>query len=256
MADPTMEPTEKRIRVFLGGELVADTSDALMVFDVSYYPTYYFPAGDVRAGVLEERGTAEPVAERGPATSYTVRAGRREAVEAAWRYADGPLPELRDRVAFDFAAMGSWFEEDEEVFIHPRNPYKRVDVLASSRHVRVEVGGVTVAETSQPRVAFETGVPRRFYLPMIAVRQDLLTPSETVTFCPYKGEAIYWHLTVDGTTHEDLVWSYQWPVNESIALAGLVCFYPDRVTMHVDGGHHEAQPEDVATMPSPRAQRS
>jgi uncharacterized protein (DUF427 family) len=246
------EPTEKRIRTFLGGELVADTDDALMVWDVSYHPSYYVPLADVRPGVLEEAGTAEPVPGRGPAVAYTVRAGGREA--PAWRFAD--VPELADRVAFDFAAMGSWFEEDEEIWIHPRSPYKRVDVLPGSRHVRVEVGGVTVAETNRPTLVFETGVPRRFYLPMVAVRQDLLTPSDTVTFCPYKGEAIYWHLTVDGTTHEDLVWSYQWPVNESIAIAGLVCFYPDRVTTHVDGGLHPAPPEDVATMPSPRAQRS
>ena len=224
-----MEPCEKRIRAYLGGELVADSTRTLMVWDVPYHPWYYFPHADVRAELVPD---------------------------AALRPPDAAVGELEGFVTLSWDAMDGWFEEDEEVFVHPRNPYKRVDVAASSRHVTVSLGGVTVAESRQGRFVFETGVPRRIYLPKTDVRMDLLTPSDTLTFCPYKGEAIYWHLTLDGTTHDDLVWSYQWPVHESAALAGLVCFYPDRVETHVDGDRQQVPPEDVATMPSPRAGRA
>src|SRR5581483_8371281 len=102
--------------------------------------------------------------------------GERTAPGAAIRYPDSPIPQLRDLVRLEWDAMDAWFEEDEEVFTHPRDPYTRVDILASSRHVRVEVDGVTVAESASPRLLFETGLPVRYYLPKTHVRMDLLTP--------------------------------------------------------------------------------
>jgi uncharacterized protein (DUF427 family) len=131
--------------------------------------------------------------------------------------------------------MDAWFEEDEQVFTHPRDPYTRVDILPSSRHVRIEVGGVTIAESSRPTLVFETGLPTRYYLPKTHVRMDLLTPTETVSHCPYKGDAEYWSLDLGGETYPDLAWSYRTPLPESQKLIGLVAFYDEKVDLHVDG---------------------
>jgi uncharacterized protein (DUF427 family) len=131
--------------------------------------------------------------------------------------------------------MDAWFEEDEQVFTHPRDPYTRVDILPSSRHIRIEVEGVTVAESSKPTLLFETKLPVRYYLPKTHVRMDLLQPSESVSYCPYKGQAEYWSLRVDDTVHADLAWSYRTPLPESQRIAGLISFYTDKVDLYVDG---------------------
>jgi uncharacterized protein (DUF427 family) len=131
--------------------------------------------------------------------------------------------------------MDAWFEEDEPVYTHPRSPYTRVEALASSRHVRVEVDGVTVADSHRPTILFETGLPPRYYVPLTDVRQDLLRPSETQTRCPYKGTAEYFSVEVGGKVHADLVWIYRTPLPESAKVAGLVCFYDERVDLYVDG---------------------
>jgi uncharacterized protein (DUF427 family) len=131
--------------------------------------------------------------------------------------------------------MDAWFEEDEEVFTHPRDPYTRVDILPSSRHVRIEVDGVTVAESTKPTLLFETGLPVRYYLPKTDVRMDLLAPTETSSHCPYKGQADYWSLLLGETTVQDVAWSYRTPLPESQKIAGLVCFYPEKVDLYVDG---------------------
>ena len=124
---------------------------------------------------------------------------------------------------------------DEPVYTHPRDPYTRVDVLASSRHVRVEVAGAVVADSRAPRILFETGLPPRYYLPLQDVRMDLLRPSDTRTGCPYKGTASYFHLELDGRRYEDYVWIYRYPLPESQKIAGLVAFYNERVDLWVDG---------------------
>ena len=131
--------------------------------------------------------------------------------------------------------MDAWFEEDEQVFTHPRDPYTRVDVLSSSRHVRVEVNGVTIAETAKPTLLFETGLPTRYYLPKSHARMDLLRPSDTVSHCPYKGQAEYWSLRVGDEVRPDVAWSYRSPFPESQKIAGLISFYPEKVDLYVDG---------------------
>jgi uncharacterized protein (DUF427 family) len=120
--------------------------------------------------------------------------------------------------------MDAWFEEDEQVFTHPRDPYTRVDILPSSRRIRIEAAGVTIAETSKPTLLFETGLPARYYIPKSHVRMDLLTPSETVSHCPYKGEAEYWSLRIGDDIRPDVAWSYGTPLPESQKIAGLVPF--------------------------------
>src|SRR3954453_22101806 len=229
-----LEPGAKRVRAFLGGEVVADTVRAMLVWEVPYYPTYYVPLDDVRADLRPDGETVHSPS-RGDGRTFTVRAGGREARGAALRHEDSPIAELRDLVRLDWHAMDAWFEEDEEVFTHPRDPYSRVDILASSRHVRVEVAGTTVADSGSPWLLFETGLPVRFYLPKTHVRLDLLIPSDTVTHCPYKGRAEYWSVRAGDGVQEDLAWGYRTPLPESQKIAGLIAFLDEKVDIIVDG---------------------
>lgn len=234
-----IEPSNKRVRVYLGGQVVADTVRPLLVWEVPHYPAYYFPVEDVRMEWLTPDGEIRRSPSRGDGELFTVRANGAMAQGAAMRYPDSPIEQLRDRVRFDLDAMQTWFEEDEEMTAHPRDPYHRVDILASSRHVRIEVDGVTVADSSQPRLLFETGLPVRYYLPKPHVRMDLLERSDTTTTCPYKGRAEYWSVRIGDELHKDLVWSYPQPFPESCKIAGLVAFYDEKVDVYVDGVKRE-----------------
>jgi uncharacterized protein (DUF427 family) len=212
-----VEQGQKRVRVYLNSELVADTRTPFLVWEKPSYPTYYLPESDVRASLIP--------------TSETSHSAER----AALRYPDSPLEQLRGLVRFDWNAMTEWLEEDEPVYTHPRDPYHRVDILASSRHVRVELDGVTVADSRQPRILFETGLPARHYLPLTDVRMDLLRPTATVTHCPYKGAAGYWSVDTGQRVHTDVVWIYRAPLPESQKIAGLVCFYDEKADVYLDG---------------------
>jgi uncharacterized protein (DUF427 family) len=230
-----IEPSPKRVRIVMGGEVIADTTDALWVWENPWYPQYYVPLRDIREGALEPTATMTRSPTRGSARHFTVRGGGRVAVDAAWCHEDSPIDELRDRIRFDWAAMDAWFEEDEEVFVHPRNPYTRVDILASSRHVEVEVGGNVVAASTRPTFLFETNLPRRTYFPKLDVRMELLVASDTSSMCPYKGTARYWSLADLEADGVDIAWSYPAPFRESEPIAGLVAFYDERVDVRVDG---------------------
>jgi uncharacterized protein (DUF427 family) len=225
----------KRVRVYFGGVAIADTTRPLLVWEKPYYPAYYIPVEDVRTDLLAEDGDVRHSPSRGDAQVLTVKVGGREAAGAALRYDESPLDGVAGHVRFDWDAMDGWFEEDEEVFTHPRDPYSRVDILASSRHVRIELDGATLAESSSARLLFETGLPVRFYLPKPHVRMDLLEPTSTETHCPYKGQAEYWSARVGDTVYEDLAWSYRSPFAESQKIAGLISFYNDKVDVFVDG---------------------
>jgi uncharacterized protein (DUF427 family) len=168
-----------------------------------------------------------------------VKVGGATAPGAARRYPASPLEQLRGLVRLDWNAMSEWMEEDEPIYRHARDPYHRVDILASSRHVRVEVDGVTVADSRQPRILFETGLPPRYYLPLTDVRMDLLRDSATQTQCPYKGTASYRSVDAGQGLREDLVWIYRSPLPESQKVAGLACFYDEKVTVYVDGVRQE-----------------
>ncbi len=229
-----VEQGHKRVRVYLNGELVADTIRPLLVWESPYYPAYYIPASDVRAELVPT-GDTEHSPSRGNADVYDVPTSAGTAAKAARRYADSPFEELRDAVRLDWAAMSEWFEEDEPVYVHPRDPYHRVDILASSRRIRVELDGVTLAESRSPRILYETRLPARYYLPITDLRMDLLRPSRTETGCPYKGTAKYWSVEVDGRSYQDLVWIYRNPLPESQKIAGLACFYNEKVDLYVDG---------------------
>ena len=230
-----LEPSPKRVRVQLGGLTVADSGRAVLVWEKPYYPTYYFPIDDVRTDLLVPDPGVSHSPSRGDGTLYTVTAGARTVPGAAVRYEQSPIPQLRDLVRFDWDAMDHWFEEDEEVYTHPRDPYTRVDILASSRRVQVEVDGVTVADSTSPRLLFETGLPTRYYLPKTDVRMDLLRHTDTSTGCPYKGTAEYWSIDVNGRAYPDIAWSYKAPFAESQKIAGLIAFYNEKVGLVVDG---------------------
>ena len=212
----------------------SDTRRPLLVWEIPSYPAYYIPLADVVAD-LEPTGKTEHSPSRGEAQIFDVRVEGATAESAARRYPSSPLEALRDLVRFDWAAMDEWLEEDEPVYTHPRDPYKRVDILASSRHVVVVVDGVTVADSVRPHILFETGLPPRYYLPLSDIRTELLIPSGTETHCPYKGTAGYWALDTGRGVHRDLVWIYRAPLPESQKIAGLACFYNEKVDLYVDG---------------------
>lgn len=233
-----IEPTPRRVRVQFGGETIADSANVLLVWEPRKLATYWFPVADVKMDRLHasDRGDAHPGVRR-----FDVRVGDRRADNAAWTYPE-PDPEraaLGDHVAFFWNQMDAWFEEDDEVFVHPRDPYHRVDVVHSSRHVVVELDGVVVADTTRPRLLFETGLPTRYYIPKVDVRMDLLTRTGSSTQCPYKGDAVYWSVNAGGTIHDDLVWSYPHPILESQRIEDLLSFYNEKVDIIVDG---ERQP--------------
>ena len=229
-----VEPSAKRIRAYLASELVADTTRALLVWETPHHPTYYIPSSDIRAELVPT-GETEHSPSRGDAEVHDVKVARSTEPGAARRYLSSPIAEIRDTVRLEWNAMDDWLEEDEPVYVHPRDPYTRVDILASSRHVRVVVDGETVADSRQPRILFETGLPPRFYFPLTDLRLDVLTPSQTQTHCPYKGTATYWHLDVDSHHYEDFVWIYRTPLPESQKIAGMAAFYNEKVDLYVDG---------------------
>jgi uncharacterized protein (DUF427 family) len=230
-----IERSAKRVRTYLGGQPVADTIRPLLVWEVPYYPTYYFPAADVRSELLEPDASVQESPSLGEARTFTVTAGAKQAPRAAFRYEDSPVEQLREMIRFDWSSMDAWFEEDEEVFTHARDPHTRVDILASSREVRVEVDGTIVAQSASPHLLFETGLPVRYYLPKPHVRMDLLALGEAVTHCPYKGQAQTWSVRIGERLHEDLAWSYPTPLPESQKIAGLISFYDRKVDLFVDG---------------------
>jgi uncharacterized protein (DUF427 family) len=169
--------------------------------------------------------------------------GERAAEQAAWGHPDPPPDRraLRGHVAFEWGKMDAWFEEDDEVYVHARDPYKRVDVLHSSRHVRVVVAGEVVAETRRPSLLFETGLPTRYYIPKADVRMDPLEPTPTETRCPYKGVASYYSVRCGATTVRDIAWCYRHPISECAKIEDLICFFDERVDgLYVDA---ELQPK-------------
>jgi uncharacterized protein (DUF427 family) len=232
------EPCAKRVRAYLAGQLVADTLHPVLVWEGPHYPVYYLPASDVRAQLIPA-GTVRHSPGRGEGHLFDVKLAAAAAPGAAVQYPSSPVAELRGLVRLEWDAMSEWFEEDEPVYTHARDPYHRVDILASSRHVRVEIDGVTVAESRQPRILFETGLPARHYLPLTDVRMDLLRPSGSQTHCPYKGAASYWSVDTGQQVHRDIVWMYRMPLPESQKIAGLACFYHEKVDTYLDGDLQE-----------------
>jgi uncharacterized protein (DUF427 family) len=233
-----LEKSPRRVRVKFGGETIADSTAAHLLFETRHLPVYYFPRGDVRMDLLAPTDHHTFCPYKGKASYWTISAGRRTAENAVWGYPDpyDEVPELKDFVAFYWDRVDHWYEEDEEIFVHARDPYKRVDVVDSARHVQVIVGGETVADTRRARFLFETRLPTRYYIPPEDVRTDLLLPSTTQTACPYKGRARYHAIKIGDQLYPDLVWYYPEPIAECPRIKDYLCFFNEQVdAILIDG---------------------
>jgi uncharacterized protein (DUF427 family) len=232
------EDSPRRVRVVFGGRTIADSSRVKLLHETGRVPCYYIPQGDVAAGVLEPSSTVTNCPVKGDATYWSIAVGDRRAQDAVWAY-EQPVdtaPWLAGYCSFSWDAVDGWYEEDEQIFGHPKDPYHRIDILASSRHVRVSHGGILLAESRRPMLLFETGLPVRYYLPAEDVRTDLLEHSDSHTRCPYKGVASYYSVQAAGELLKDLAWYYPDPTPEAGRIGGLVCFYDERVELEEDGG--------------------
>src|SRR5262245_25876549 len=228
----------RHVRVFFGGETIADSKHAKLLREAEVLPAYYFPKEDVRTDLFIASSFKTQCPVKGEASYWTIRSGGQSAESAAWSYLN-PAPAaaaLKDHFAFDWPKMDRWMEEDEQLFKHARDPYKRVDALPSRRHVRVVIDGHTVAETRRPHLVFETNHPVRYYIPQEDVRMAMLVPSVTTSRCPYKGPASYWSVKIGNEQFTDLVWGYMDPIPEMPKIKGLVCFWHERgCDIYVDG---------------------
>jgi len=230
-----VEPAPRRVRAVLGGSTVFDTTRALYVWEWPPYPQYYVPLADVDTAVLVDEQHPQRL-KRGTAHRHGLRVGDTHRPGAARVFRDDAVEGLVETVRFDWTALDAWYEEDEQIFVHPRNPYTRVDAIRSSRSVRVELEGVVLAESSSPVMVFETGLPTRYYVPRTHVRFEHLLPTDTVSECPYKGTtSAYWSVQVNGATHADLAWSYDFPTRQLLPITGMVAFYNEKVDHVVDG---------------------
>jgi uncharacterized protein (DUF427 family) len=146
---------------------------------------------------------------------------------------------LVDLVKIDFRAIDQWFEEDVPIYCHPKDPYKRIDILSSTRSIKIEIEGVTLAESLNPLFLLETTLRTRYYLPPTSVNWEYLIHSDTETLCPYKGRANYYHVKVNGNVYRDMVWYYRYPTPESALVAGYMCFYNEIVDIWVGGEKEE-----------------
>ena len=227
-----VEASPRRVRGLLGDEVVVDSRRVKLLHEHGHLPVWYFPLADVRQDLLEPTDHRTHCPKKGDASYHSVRVGDRVAENAVWHYPEpieGARP-LAGHVAFYFDALDRWLEEDEEVFVHPRDPYHRVDVLPTSRHVRVSFDGEVLAESARTLVLFETGLPPRYYIPREDVRAAT-THNDVATRCPYKGVASY-H---DAAGQPALAWEYREPIRAVAELADHVCFFAERVDLDVDG---------------------
>jgi uncharacterized protein (DUF427 family) len=239
MSEPPVriETNARRVRVLVSGRFVADSTRTVYLFEQGHLPIYYFPRADVRFDLLEGSTTTTHCPRKGDASYWSIVIDGDRRPDAVWGYPD-PIPEcpdIGDYVAFYWDRVDAWFEEDDEVFKHARDPYHRVDVLQSSRHVQVVIDGVVVADSHRPRLLFETGLPVRYYLPKLDVRLDVLRPSTLTTVCPYKGVAHYYSVVVGPTEVRDIVWYYPSPIPEAPKIENYLCFFNEKVDLIVDG---------------------
>lgn len=239
-----LDSTPRWIRVKFNGETIADSKNVIVLHERGHLPVYYFPEADVRTDLLEQTEQTTFCPLKGDASYWTITAGDRSSENAVWSY-QNPIPEsegIKGYYAFYWNKVDAWYEEEEQIFVHPRDPYKRVDAIASSRHIQIKLNGELIAESKRPVIVFETGVPVRYYLPKEDVRFDLLESSDSQTSCPYKGDAVYWTAEVNGEVYKDILWSYPNPIPEIPKIAGLVSFYNEKTEVFVDG-EREAEPK-------------
>ena len=232
------EESPKWVRTMFGGETIADSTSVMILRRTDRLPVYCFPKEDVRMDLMQKTKRTLEFPPQGTATYWSLKVGSKIAENAAFSF-DSPTDAwqpLKDYVIFEWGEMDSWYEEDEEVFVHLKDPYHRIDVLKSTRHVRIVVGEQTVAETDRAMFLFETGFPTRYYIEREDVHMDFLEPSDLMTRCPYKGIASsYWRVKVGDKILENSVWSYHDPLPEVYKIKDRLCFYNEKVdAIYVD----------------------
>ena len=259
------EPIGKRVRALVDGDLIVDSVRAMLVYEPRrVVPAFAVPAQDVRAELVPATSANGHAGDAGyamgdeafrglrvldPSIPFGVHTADGHAVSLRWplgmREAAGFIaddPELAGYVILDFDAFEVWLEEDERIFSHPRDPFHAMDILPSSREVRIELDGVTLAASSRAKLLFEGAVlPTRAYLPPEGVLVPLV-PTDKRTRCAYKGEASYFTIEIDGREHENLAWTYERPLRGAADVTGLVAFFNERVDVILDG---EALPRAV-----------
>ncbi|KAL8795439.1 MAG: hypothetical protein Q9195_002028 [Heterodermia aff. obscurata] len=221
-----VEKTPRRVRGFFDHEWVFDTTDAHFVWEHPYYPLYYIPENAFKSGFLTRN------APNADGLSSGILKGEHKSTDQVLIFEKGPLSGL---VRIEVTALDAWFEEEEPIYAHPKDPYKRIDILPSCRNITVKIDGVTIAESSSNMFLFETMLRPRYYLPKTSLQWRYLRESDTTTRCSYKGVANYYTAVINGKEYKDVVWWYKYPTAESARISNLACFYNEKVDVFIDG---------------------
>jgi uncharacterized protein (DUF427 family) len=231
-----VEPTPRHVRAKFGDQFIADSRQALLLiaYDKEFRTRYYFPQEDVKTEYFEE---SDYSGKDGNYKYWHVRMGDRFEKNVAYTIVNPPedVADVKGYIGFKWNAIDHWYEEEEEIFIHPRDPYKRIDIIDSSRHIKVVVDDQVIAETSNPRLLFETSLPVRYYIPVEDVKKEYLVDSNLHTGCPYKGTASYYSIKVGENVHKNVVWYYADPIEESAKTKDFICFYNEKIDIYENG---------------------
>jgi uncharacterized protein (DUF427 family) len=234
------EPLRRRMRAELGGSTIVQSDGAVLLFEPARYPVAYFPTADFAAGSLRPFDHRSTHPDLGETAWFAVVGGTRRAERGAWQHVALPhhAAILEGKVAIAWRAMDGFYEEDDRILGHAADPYHRIDIRHTSRHLRVRAGERVVADTTSPIVLYESGFAPRWYVPRDDVAADALALNELRTFCPYKGIAS--HYDIDGA--QNAAWSYRAPFHDMAAIGDLLSFEPDRVEVTLDGLRLELEP--------------
>jgi uncharacterized protein (DUF427 family) len=211
------QPCPLRSRAWWDGQLVAESCAAVRLEETGQPPTLLFPCSDVRFDLFRDEGREATSPVKGLAHLWSIGAKGRD-VLWSFTHPSHDLAWLAGLAAFD----------------HDRVQVELVDCLRTSRRLRVEVAGTVLVDTADTIGVYETALEPRLYVRPASVRRDLLIASSTTTYCPYKGQAWYWSAVVDDVVVEDVAWSYDDPLPESLPLRRLLCFDEARATVHAD----------------------
>lgn len=235
-----VEPLRRRMRVRFGENWIADSENALLLFEPGRYPVAYFPQSDISPDALQRTEHTTQHQDLGPTSWYTVRGGAQSAPRGAWQHIDLPAyaSELQGRVAFAWRAMDAFYEEDERIVGHAADGYHRIDIRQTSRNLVVRHNDRVIADSKRPLVLYESGFAPRWYVPRADVDESALTLVEHQTFCPYKGVCSYY----DIADAHLAVWSYPEAYSEVGRISNFLSFEPDVVTVQLDGKQLHLEP--------------